>query len=250
MKTNSIARVAARVTVVGATAVALTLGSTSLAGASDSTTGSATLTSDAPTTASAGARKAVTSMSVTNGVLSSKSGTTISAAVGGSPKFANASRIAVPIRKGSKRLGTFNLSISTGRGSFTYYNGYGRGARQVGPLYYYAANGAYLGSENVNRTFYVRSAVKGKLKVRSTGSSKRAKANVKIWSSSKKKYISAKRVKLQVLSGGTWRTKKTIKLNKKGTGYYSFRSSSKKKYRVLIKTTSTIQGAKTRGIRI
>jgi len=49
-------------------------------------------------------------------------------------------------------------------------------------------------------------------------------------------------VRLQYKSGSTWKTMKTIKLNKYGNASYSWSQSSKRSYRILIPTTLSIQG--------
>ena len=48
--------------------------------------------------------------------------------------------------------------------------------------------------------------------------------------------------RLQYKSGGSWKTYKTIKLNRYGKGSVSWSTSTKRTYRVLIPTTLSVQG--------
>jgi len=48
--------------------------------------------------------------------------------------------------------------------------------------------------------------------------------------------------RLQYKSGSSWKTYKTIKLNKYGKGSVSWSTSTKRTYRVLIPTTLSVQG--------
>ncbi|MDO9380633.1 MAG: hypothetical protein Q7T56_17445 [Nocardioidaceae bacterium] len=249
MKTSSITRAGARVAVVGATAVALMIGTSGLAGADDTTSVSATLTSTAAPASAARKAPYITKIASNDVVVSSKAAQKVTTAFNFRSVPAGTASARSNISRGGKVL-TVSTYGSTSRGSFTYRPAYGRGAFVVGPTTFYDAAGQRLAGDDARATFHVRSDSRGKLKISSTGSSKRAKANVRIWSTAKGRYVSAKRVRLQVLSGGSWTTKKTIKLNAKGTGYYSFRSSTAKKYRIVLKTTATVAGAKTSGLRI
>lgn len=54
--------------------------------------------------------------------------------------------------------------------------------------------------------------------------------------------VAVRKLQVKRLKKGKWRNVKTIRLNKKGAGKVSFKSKKKYKYRVYLKTTSTVQG--------
>lgn len=58
---------------------------------------------------------------------------------------------------------------------------------------------------------------------------------------------SAKRATIQVKKSGKWKTLKNVKLNSKGKATYKRKDGKKRQYRMVIKTTNTLQGATTRG---
>jgi hypothetical protein len=99
---------------------------------------------------------------------------------------------------------------------------------------------------NVSNTFYARKQVKTTrgdqlalgIKRRNSRISFTAR-QIKIINPSSGKYISIKRVKLQQLKGGGWKTKKTIKLNSRGNGSYSTKLNKKYRYRLYVPRTST-----------
>ncbi|MCD9155124.1 hypothetical protein [Aeromicrobium duanguangcaii] len=64
------------------------------------------------------------------------------------------------------------------------------------------------------------------------------------------KYVRVKTATVQVKKGKKWKKLKNVKLNKKGNKNFSIKKKGKRKYRLVIKTTNTIQGAKTGAIKI
>ncbi|RYZ67633.1 MULTISPECIES: hypothetical protein [Aeromicrobium] len=64
------------------------------------------------------------------------------------------------------------------------------------------------------------------------------------------RWVSVKKVKLQVKKGKKWKTVKTIRVNANGHGKYSLKSKKKRPYRVYIPTTTRVQGAVSRATRI
>lgn len=72
--------------------------------------------------------------------------------------------------------------------------------------------------------------------------------NIKAFSGTK--YTPLKKATVQVKKGKKWKTLKTVKLNKKGSKNFSIKKKGKRKYRLFIKTTTTVQGGATGAIRI
>lgn len=62
--------------------------------------------------------------------------------------------------------------------------------------------------------------------------------------------VGIRKVTLQVLKKGKWRTQKNVKLNRKGTGTYKRTDGKKRKYRMVIKPTSLYQGGRTVSVKI
>lgn len=62
--------------------------------------------------------------------------------------------------------------------------------------------------------------------------------------------LSPKRGVIQVKKGGKWRTLKTVKLNSKGKGTYKKSDRKKRSYRMLVKTTTGLQGGYSRSVKI
>lgn len=58
---------------------------------------------------------------------------------------------------------------------------------------------------------------------------------------------SAKRATIQVKKNGKWKTLKKVKLNSKGKATYKRSDKKKRTYRMVVKTTNTLQGGTTRG---
>jgi hypothetical protein len=103
-------------------------------------------------------------------------------------------------------------------------------------------------------SFTMKSAIDGKLKyghvvqVKADGKRKTVKVGVKQYTSKKAwEPYAGKKVKIQYKSNGTWKTKKTVKLSKKGKATYKFSTSKRYKYRVVVPATSTVVGGRTAG---
>lgn len=98
----------------------------------------------------------------------------------------------------------------------------------------------------VSNTFYARKQVKTMrgdgyaLKINRRNSKITFNARqIKVINPSSGKYVSVKRVKLQQLKKGNWKTLKTIKLNSKGNGSYSKKGNKKYRYRLYTPRTSS-----------
>lgn len=64
------------------------------------------------------------------------------------------------------------------------------------------------------------------------------------------KPVGLRKASIQVLKGGKWKTVKNVKLKKNGTATYKRSDKKKRKYRLVVKTTNTISGGNTSGIKI
>ena len=62
--------------------------------------------------------------------------------------------------------------------------------------------------------------------------------------------VGIRRATIQVHKKGKWRTLKNLKLKSNGTRTYKRSDKSKRKYRLVVKTTSVYQGGSTSGLRI
>lgn len=61
---------------------------------------------------------------------------------------------------------------------------------------------------------------------------------------------SARKATVQIKKSGKWKTLKNVKLNSKGQASFKRKDGKKRTYRVVIKTTNTIAGGSTKGLKI
>lgn len=123
----------------------------------------------------------------------------------------------------------------------------GLGAYKVGPTDVSAFTDDYEFFNYVDyttRTFYVRGQAKAYLKASRSGSKVTLTATAKYFNPDAYEYstYSPKRAKLQVKSGSTWKTIKTVDF-KSGKASYTFRKPSKATYRVTFDKTSKVTAA-------
>lgn len=169
---------------------------------------------------------------------------------------------AIDVYHGSKKVGSLSYPMSSSSGSrfsFVYKSGWGRGTITFrnAQIHAYTADGSYSYTDtNFSTSFHVKSASDGKLPghnalhIGSHGSHKSFKAGLRYFSAQGWKPWKGHKVKIQVKKGSHWKTIKKLKLNKKGVAKWHRTSHKKAKYRLLAKSTSTIQGGKTGGIKI
>ena len=131
------------------------------------------------------------------------------------------------------------------------------GKAHLGPANIYYQNpdhtptGTSSRDELIGGTFYIRRYTKSvatyALDIRRYNSKVTFKATSwKIFQPSTGKYVGIRSIKLQYRnSNGSYSTLKTMPLNVYGTGSYSITTNTKRNYRLLIPTTSTIWGSKT-----
>ena len=124
---------------------------------------------------------------------------------------------------------------------------YGPGLYSFGPTRIYdpVNAGQFYDDPTLSTTVRVRNATTAdNLYTWYTGSSKKkVSVKAKVYRPSANIFAGGiSSVRLQYKSGSTWKTMKTIKLNKYGNASYSWSQSSKRTYRVLIPTTLSIQG--------
>lgn len=123
--------------------------------------------------------------------------------------------------------------------------GFGLGKYTVGPAdvyaeYTYKQNGynewSYLHyMDYTKKSFYVRGAVKSNLTAKRKGTKVTLSTSASVFAAEKDRWqqYNPKNAKLQVKSGKTWKTVKTLKLNK-GKASVTLKDSKKKTYRVTL----------------
>lgn len=130
-------------------------------------------------------------------------------------------------------------------GGINLPRGWGAGKVQVGPTTFTYTDGTTTTDPTKSNIFYARKNIKTTradkiaLKIKRVNRKITFKAQqIRVINPSNGKYVSVGKVKLQYKSGSTWKTKKVIKLNSKGDGSYSRKTSSKYRYRLYISQTS------------
>lgn len=127
----------------------------------------------------------------------------------------------------------------------------GLGTYKVGPAeifaefdYYDSYFGEYWSdyrdyTDNTSKTFYVRGKTKSTLTAKRSGSKVTLTAKAQVYAPDKYRYTqyNAKGAKLQVKSGKTWKTIKTVNLSK-GKATITVKQSKKKSYRLHVPTAT------------
>lgn len=92
-----------------------------------------------------------------------------------------------------------------------------------------------------SNAFYFRRDTFGKFKVRHKGKKVTMSVRAQIRGSNGQR-ASAGRAYIQYAKKGKWKTLKKVKLNSKGNGKYKYSTKSKRKYRLVVKKTTQVQG--------
>jgi hypothetical protein len=129
---------------------------------------------------------------------------------------------------------------------------FGPGLYSFGPTRIYdPSNGAlYFQDTTPSNTIRVRNATKGSIVYTKYYSSRKHKVTIhaQVYRPSANIFAGGiSSVRLQYKSGSTWKAYKTIKLNKYGKASYTWYTSTKRTYRVLVPTTLSIQGDSDKG---
>lgn len=228
MRTSTLARVGA---VITASALAFSLGA-GPASAADTSSTAAGAAAATPVESTA----TITGFSIRSGVITNAGSTYF-------PGTVTVGNLVTPTTTAETEVrvnGVYRGRATLGPNGATFPRTFGSGKVRLGPTYF--SDGTTDG--NVSNVFYarkqVRSTAKYPLKIRRVNSKVTFRAiNVKIVDPSSGKYKSVKRVKLQQYKGGTWKTKKSIKLNSSGTGKYKASIKKKYRYRIYVPRTST-----------
>ena len=135
----------------------------------------------------------------------------------------------------------------------------GLGTYTVGPAdvwanYSYKDSGQTLNDsryywDNTKKSFNVRGKTKSSLTAKRSGKKVTLTAKASVFSPEKDRYAqyNPKNAKLQVKSGKSWKTVKTLKLNK-GKASVSLKDSRKKTYRVTVPTASWAVATTTKAV--
>lgn len=160
------------------------------------------------------------------------------------------------VYRGSKRVASkvdLGYAYSGGKNLTAYLeakSSWGRGKFTVKNVRVVYDSTTYKDTRVSGGTFTMKSAIKGKLKygnviqVRANGSKKTVKVGVKRYTTKGWSAYAGKKVKIQYKSGGTWKTKKKVKLNSKGKATYKFSTGKRYKYRVVVPKNSTTVGGR------
>ncbi|MET0927949.1 MAG: hypothetical protein ABWX74_00450 [Aeromicrobium sp.] len=226
--------------VLTASALAFSLGAGPVSAAE--TTGATAATAE-PTAstfgsaASVGAAGSISALRLGSGVITDRATTQFVGTVAGSAPDNN---VTTDVRINGVAKGRVQLYPGQGNGGVEIPRQWGSGKVQVGPTYF--SDGTVDG--NVSNVFYARKQVRSKatypLRIRRVNSKITFRAyGIKIVNPTTGKYQSVKRVKLQQFKGGTWKTKKTIRLNSGGSGKYKTTLKKKYRYRLYVPRTAT-----------
>lgn len=163
--------------------------------------------------------------------------------------YRGSKRVASKVDLGYAYPGGKNLT-----GYLTAKSSWGRGKFKVKNVRVVYDSKTYKDTKVSGGSFKMKSAIDGKLKygnvvhVKANGKKKTVKVGIKQYTSKKAwEPYAGKKVKIQHKVGGKWKTKKTVKLNKKGKATYKFSTSKRVKYRVVVPSTSKVVGGRTAG---
>lgn len=126
-------------------------------------------------------------------------------------------------------LGTYKVGSADIYAEYEYYDSY------FGD--YMSDYSSY--TDNTSKSFNVRGKAKSTLTAKRSGSKVTLTANAQVYAPEKYRYVpyNAKGAKLQVKSGKTWKTIKTVNLSK-GKAIVSIKQSGKKSYRLHVPTAT------------
>ncbi len=136
-------------------------------------------------------------------------------------------------------LGTYKVGPAEIFAEFDYYDSY------FGE--YWSDYSDY--TDNTSKTFYVRGKTKSTLTAKRSGSKVTLTAKAHVYSPEKYRYAqyNAKGAKLQVKSGKTWKTIKTVNLSK-GKATVTVKQSKKKTYRLHVPTATWAASTTTKSV--
>jgi hypothetical protein len=237
-----------KVAVLAATAMTLSLATPVSAQAADTAAipaaGSAPQGSSAlTTTPSVASASALGKFSMRHAAISRKGDNTVRGTI--SPAVSG-SNFSAEVRVNGKYKGRVPL-YSGG----IYYPGTWRaGAVKLGPVYYTDSSGAQRIANQYSNAFRVRQAVTWKTSPIVKRGSKITFKLKGFKTFNGTKWVSVKKVKLQVKKGKKWKSIKNVKVNSKGNRNYVIKHKKKRAYRVYIPTTKRVKGAATGGTRI
>lgn len=174
-----------------------------------------------------------------NGVIRYATSNTIAGTIA---PAANGGSFKAEVRVNGAYKGLANLYA----GGIYYTGSWGSGTVRLGPVHYYSYDThTDQVAQQYSNYFRIRQGVKWANSPITKRGSKLTFKLKKFRTFTGTRWVSAKRVKLQAKNGKKWRTVRNVKLNKKGNKVVRLTSKSKRKYRVLIPTTSRIQGSAT-----
>ena len=231
--------------VLTASALTLSLGAgPASADGTDTTTGRAadikTSTSTFGTGSGVGAAGTITALQLNDGVITERPLTQFAGTVTGSAPAGT--QVQTDVRLNGLPMGRVTLYPGIGNGGVEVPRQWGPGQLQVGPSYF--ADGTV--DPAVSNVVYARQQVKTNrrdgyaLKINRRNNKMKFRARqVVVINPTSGRFDSARRVKLQQLKRGTWKTIKNIKLNSRGSGSYSTSIKKKYRYRLYMPRTST-----------
>ncbi|SKB07857.1 hypothetical protein [Aeromicrobium choanae] len=243
-----------QVAVAAAAAMALSLATPVSAQAAES--GSATLqkSATAPTVATPSAitrnpaaAPSVTRLSAGRGTLYYTGNTYVPAAINYNVPDGWSS---IPTARLSKSGRTANVDLFDGT-SVRIPSAWGAGVYRVDNITFRRYDGTATHVAPNSLTFRVRKGLNpsGGIRIVRKGSKVTFKVQ-KIRAFNGARYTALPKATVQVKKGKKWKTLKTVKLNKYGSRTFKIKHKSKRKYRLYIKTTTSVQGGATGAIRI
>lgn len=138
---------------------------------------------------------------------------------------------------------------------FYYPGSWGAGVVRLGPVtitgYDYTTGSAVATTftdPKVSNTFRVRQGVKGNLKIVRKGKKLTFKVTVKRQTGTA--WVGGTKAIVQYKKGKKWKNVKVVKVNSKGVAKFKRTQKSKRTYRLLVKTTNTVQGGTSTGFKI
>lgn len=232
-------------TVLTASALALSLGvGPASADGTDTTAGRAASTKASTSTFGTGAGVSaagtITALQLGDGVITQRPLTQFVGTVTGSAPAGT--QVQTDVRVNGRPMGRVTLYPGIGNGGVEVPRQWGPGRLQVGPSYF--ADGTV--DPTLSNVVYSRKQVTTSrrdgyaLKINRRNSKMKFRARqVVVVNPGSGRFDSARRVKLQQLKRGKWKTIKNIKLNSRGNGSYSTSIKKKYRYRLYVPRTST-----------
>lgn len=122
-------------------------------------------------------------------------------------------------------------------------NTVGTGTARLGTLTIVNHDGTVSTAPANSPAFRIRTTVKGQIWIKHRGSRLTFRVRARTFVPATAGAVSLRRVTVQHRSGSVWRNVKIVRLNSSGYGGFTKRTSTKRRYRIVVPTTQRVLGA-------